>query len=141
MQNLGERQVKFKIVVEGLKLPRLNEVLRWPWYTRAKEVKRVRGLVQDSALYAHGLAGAVPLSKAQVCITAFGDYSRYDSDGVFWKDAIDSIVARPFRKMYGKDVGRRWGLVIDDSPKVIGQAETKWVEAKDYRLEIEVFEC
>lgn len=140
MQNLGERQVKFKIVVEGLKLPRLNEVLRWPWYTRAKETKRVRGLVQDAALYSHGLAGAVPLKKAQVCITAYGDYERRDSDATFLKDVLDSIVARPFRKQYGRDLGRRWGLIEDDSRKVVGDVELKTVQADDYKVEIFVYE-
>lgn len=131
--------MSYKIIVDGLKLPRLNEVLRWSWYERAKEIKRVRGMVQDAALYSHGLAGVKPLERARVTITAFGDYSRYDSDGVFWKDSIDSIVARKL-KVYGRDAGRRWGIIADDSRKVVGEIVTKTVDAPAYRVEIEITE-
>lgn len=131
--------MKYVVTVEGLKLPRLNEVLRWPWFKQRAEIKRVRQAVEGAAKFTFGLGAAEPLSKAQVCITAYGDYSKYDGDGVHFKDALDSIVARPIRA-YGQTVGRRWGLVIDDSRAVIGKPEYKDEPADDYKLEIAVYE-
>lgn len=137
--NEGEKKLKYEIIVEGLKLPTLNEVLRWPYFKRALEVKRVRGLVQDAALYRHGLSGITPLKKAHVIITASGEYGRRDSDNTYFKDAQDAIVARKM-KAYGRDVGRRWGCVEDDSRKVVGEVETHVVVAEKNELRIQIYE-
>lgn len=131
--------MKFKLVVPDLKLPRLNVVLRWPWMKQRAEIERVRRAVETVAKFTPGLGNAVPLSKAQVVIRAYGDYSKYDGDGVFYKDACDSIVARPIRA-YGKNVARRWGLVTNDDRKTIGKVDCDDVPAEGYRVEIEVFE-
>ena len=108
--------------------------MRWHFHQRKDEVDRVRRMVEIAGA---GLGNVEPLSLAEVKIRAYGDYSRYDADGVYFKDCIDSIVARPVR-VYGRSVARRWGMVLDDSRKVIGKPDFDDVMADSYRVEIEV---
>lgn len=124
-----------KIVVQGLKLPTMNQVLRWYWRQRHAESKRVRSKVEYEAIYGAGLVGVEPLAGARVQITAYGPYHRRDSDNTYLKDCLDSIVARPLWK---GEKERRWGLIKDDNRKTIGEAQFKTVLATDYRVEIEV---
>ena len=138
-ENEGER-VTYRVVVEGLKLPTMNRVLRWLWKQRKAEVDRVRKLVVDAAMYGHGLTNPTPLSKASVVIRAHGPYSRTDGDAVYAKDLIDSIVARPLIA-YGRNVGRRWGLVLNDDRKTVGKVDFDDVPAETYKVTIEVSAC
>lgn len=133
------KSVKYKIVVEGLKLPTLNRVLRMYWRERHAEMKRTRRAVEEAARYSFGLVDPTPLSKAQVSIVAYGPYQRRDSDGTVHKWVLDSLVAKPIR-VAGMTVGRSWGLIENDSPDVVGDVEMKTKIADDYRVEIEVYE-
>ncbi len=124
--------MRYKLVIQDLKLPRLNVVLRWAWKAQRAEIDRVRRKVEIAGA---GLGNVEPLEKAKVTVRAFGDYAKYDFDGVFYKDLVDSVVARPLRA-YGRTVGRRWGLVVDDSRKVIGKPDCDDVYADRYFVEI-----
>jgi hypothetical protein len=146
--------VTFRIVVEGLKLPTLNDVFgmpvvrrrtpsgKWEQFSpkRDFEKKRVRKLVQDAAMYGHGLVNPMPLEKATVTIRAYGPYNRTDANNIYDKDLIDSIVARPIRA-YGRNVGRRWGLICQDDRKTVGKVDFDDVPAETYKVEIEVSAC
>lgn len=131
-------KVKYEFTVDDLKVPATNIVIRWPWFKRQEEAKRVRAKVERSAVFTHGLGAVEPLKKAQVCITALGDYSKYDGDGPWRKDVIDSIVARRLGTWTQE---RRWGLVANDDRKTIGIVEWKEEPSKEYGIRIEVFEC
>lgn len=111
----------YRIEVPGLRLPRLNEIKRWNRWKQADEVKRVRELVWTHAVK-DGVLIREPLAKARVTITAWGPYQRRDSDGTYFKDVLDAIVAR---WQTDRDTGvryQRWGAIVDDNPKCIGKA-------------------
>lgn len=146
--------MKYHVIIDGLKLPRFNEVLRWPKVTRhtwdgkryqycpkEQEVaKDSRKRFEDAARYGHGLVDPTPLSKAHVDIQAYGPYARHDPDALIAKWVLDAIVARPIR-FNGKAVNRRMGLILDDSPKVIGNLEFgPPVLADKFKVEITVYE-
>lgn len=127
----------FRIDVPALRLPRVNQVLRWNRWTRAKEVKRVRELV-----CAYALAGGpnAPLAKACVEITAYGPYQKRDSDGTWFKDVLDAIVARwQIDKATGVRY-QRWGMVVDDNRQCIGRARFTVKDAPEYSVVIVVEE-
>ncbi len=124
----------YKIVVDGLKLPRWNEVIRWHYRQRKEEVDKTRRSVEIAMA---GLGNVEPLASATVRIRAYGDYSRYDGEAVCYKFVLDSIVARTI-SAYGNNVGRRAGLIVDDSRKCIGKPDCDDVPADAYRVEITV---
>ena len=109
----------YRLDIKGLKLPRVNEVLRWSWRKRAKEIKRVRDVVGVVAA-GEGHAKIKPATRAQVTITAWGPYERRDGDATWFKDVLDAIVARPVSVTRNVKV-RRWGYIVDDSPRIIGK--------------------
>ena len=140
-----ERETVYVLVIDGLKLPRTNVVIRWSRRERIHETKRIRNAVVATAA-ATGLTDVKPLARAKVRITAFGRYSRRDAtDGTWFKDALDSIVARwvcegrvgKIKIKLPKPV-RRWGFIEDDSPRVIGKAVTETRPAKKFYLAIRV---
>lgn len=131
-----EGRMIYRIEVPGLKLSCVNEVERWHWAKRAREVKRVRDLVVLSAC-GEGYGKVEPSKRASVTITALGKYSRRDGDGTWFKDVIDALVARPVTTISRVKV-RRWGLITDDSRRVIGLAKCETKEAADYSVVITV---
>lgn len=147
--------MKYLVTIDGLKLPRLNEILRWPkvgrrtWDgkpyqycpTEQEVAKESRKKFEYAAKFGHGLVNPTPLSKAHVCIQAHGPYERHDSDSLIPKWILDAIVARPIR-MNGKVIDRRFGLIEDDSRKVIGELEFPApIMAETFKVVVEVFEC
>jgi len=136
METRGIAVRTWRIEIPGLKLPTLNAVERWHWGRRAREVKRVRDLVALAAAVA-GYARDGPTPRARVTITAWGKYSRRDADSTWWKDIIDALVARPVTVIGGTKV-RRWGLIVDDRPAVIGHARCATKEAPTFSVVIVV---
>lgn len=137
--------MKIRMPIPGLKLPRTNVVIRWSRRKRAAETKRIRNVVVATAA-AYGLNDVKPLERAKVSLLAYGKYGRRDrTDGSWFKDLLDSIVARLI--YYGR-VGnvkiklpepiRRWGFIVDDGPRVIGKALTDTRPAKEFYVVIEV---
>lgn len=131
--------MKYEFEMAGFKVPRFNEVLRWYWRQRHEEQKRTRQAVKTAALFTHGLGAIKPLSKAQVCITAYGPYHRRDGDSSVFKFLLDALIAKKIT-VNGKEVGREWGCILDDNRACIGEATTKTVLADDYKVRIEVYE-
>lgn len=143
----SSRPATYTLRVEGLRLPSANDVIRWHHWQRTREVRRVRHLVETMALVA-GLGDAQPLSSAHVTLRVRGLY-RTDLDNLWIKDALDAIVARPLRleiaaakarlvEANGGVPMRRWGLVLDDRPDVIGKPEVVLEEAQDDEVVVEV---
>src|SRR5687768_9586556 len=94
----------------GLKLIGKNEIIRMNPKAQWREMKRVLKWVRS---HSTAYSNIEPCQKAKVKITVKGPY-RHDRHSVWIEDVLDAIVAR--RDSHG----RRWGLITDDSPKVIG---------------------
>lgn len=130
--------MKYVFEVEGLKLPTMNRFLRMFWRDRYNEGKEVKQRVINAARSA-GYINPSPLRKAHVAIVAHGPYQRRDSDATVAKQVLDALVARKIRR-YGQNIGREFGFLEDDSRAVIGDLEFKTVLAKDYKVEVQIYE-
>lgn len=142
--------VTYTLRIEGLRLPSANEVLRWHRWQRSREVKRVRRMAEVYAMQ-QGLGDVEPLAHAQVMLTVYGSY-KTDRDNIWTKDLIDAVVARPLHvpieaararlvEAAGGVPPRRWGLIEDDRPEVIGRAEIILEQAEEYEVVVIVEEA
>lgn len=138
-----------QFVIPDLKLPSTNEILGWHRWKRAEEVKRIRSLVTTFGM-ASGLGGIIPAKLCDLKITACGPYQRdkrhsYDTNNLYAKDLIDALIAKPLysrneerRIGIERDDYRRWGLIVDDSPAVIGAPVIELKDADKFDVIVEV---
>lgn len=138
-----------QLVIPDLKLPSTNQVLAWDRWKRADEVKRIRNIVGIFGRAA-GLGGIIPAKLCDLKIIAAGPYQRdkrhsYDTNNLYVKDLIDALIAKPLysrseerRIGIDRDDYRRWGLIVDDSPAVIGAPTIELKDADTFDVIVQV---
>ena len=123
--------MSWSVVIPGLVLPGKNDVTRWHWAKQRRETKRVRDAIMRTPC-----PKGKPLEHAAVKLTIYGPY-RHDRHSIWIEDVLDGIVARPIKRWANE---RRWGLIVDDKPSVIGMPEVEVIKAPAYSVRIQVDE-
>ena len=129
----------YSFMCHGMRLYNLTNV-RWHWAKKKKYTDAVRSGVTLAFSFEVGISlDQIALECARVRIT-IAHKGVFDHDGMYSaaKPVLDAIVARPIK--YGLITLRirRWGLIVDDSPKHIDLEVRQ--EKGEYGVFIEVWE-